>query len=465
MADDTEPAQIQRVNFLIKPNAPVTISDGVDVELSAEDRRKLGRVGETLKAYRSAVREMLSGKYAALRDLAPTYMTEACCAKAFLLRDGIIIRHDVKRTPDEKGFVGINDDHDLAAMAPTLSGSFVHCPVDVTSFDPGEMGVTLSISTGPADSSSPQPPFLSQRLYAVAPRPSSFAKHIHPSPIAGLRNEFDIQLFCETAPPQGSAGAHSFILRSRVKLPLGWEAFEIFPPYDDDTWNPNTASSWAECDLLASVVRRNLADAHLREVDPHAQARKEAAAILRSFEELLAGPEEPIHQFIRANPKLLLPTQVQAWSKLAFGSRVTDFVLRDAAGDYLLVEIEKASHELFGKSGKPRAALEHAIDQTTDWKRYLAENVNTVQRELGLFGISTNPRALVVIGRSSTLTDENRRKLTAMELDRPKLKIMTYDDLLASARATFENVLGPLWDPGPNAEIYHLPPLPARLAS
>jgi hypothetical protein len=90
-------------------------------------------------------------------------------------------------------------------------------------------------------------------------------------------------------------------------------------------------------------------------------------------------------------------------------------------------------------------------------KRYLAENVGTVQRELGLTGISTNPRALVVVGRSSSLTEGNRRKLTAIENDRPKLKIMTYDDLLANAKATYENILGPVWDPGPNAEVYFLP--------
>src|SRR5581483_1644961 len=168
------------------------------------------------------------------------------------------------------------------------------------------------------------------------------------------------------------------------------------------------------------------------------------------------GPEEPLHQFIKENPQLLLPTAVRSWSKLALGARVTDFVLRDASGDYLLVELEKPSHGLFGKKGKPRAALEHAIDQVVEWKRYLADNLSTVQRELGLSGISTNPRGLVVIGRSRSLTEDNRRNPTAIETDRPKLRIMTYDDLLATAKATYENILGPVWDAGPSAEVYFL---------
>ena len=38
-----------------------------------------------------------------------------------------------------------------------------------------------------------------------------------------------------------------------------------------------------------------------------------------------------------------------------------------------------------------------------------------------------------------------------MESDSPKLKIMTYDDLLANATAAFENIIGAFWDPGPDA--------------
>jgi hypothetical protein len=254
---------------------------------------------------------------------------------------------------------------------------------------------------------------------------------------------------------ESPAGAQPFILRTRIKLPLGWEAFEIFPPFDHELWDPALAAMRAERDLLAFAVQRNLLDAQFRSIDPRSEARKEAAQLLSQFENLLNGPEEPLHQYIKSQPKLLLPTQVRSWSKLSLGARDTDFVLRDAAGDYLLVELERPSHQLFGKSGKPLAAFQNAMDQITDWKRYLADNLRTVQHELGLAGISTDPRALVVIGRSADLSDDNRRKLIAMEAEKPKLKILTYDNLLGNAKATFENVLGPLWDPGPNAQVLY----------
>ena len=76
---------------------------------------------------------------------------------------------------------------------------------------------------------------------------------------------------------------------------------------------------------------------------------------------------------------------------------------------------------------------------------------------MGLTGISTQPRSLIVIGRSADLTDANRRKLVTLQNTAPKLRIMTYDDVLASAKSTVENLLGPLWETKGNAEIYYLP--------
>jgi hypothetical protein len=79
-------------------------------------------------------------------------------------------------------------------------------------------------------------------------------------------------------------------------------------------------------------------------------------------------------------------------------------------------------------------------------------------------GISTNPRTLVVIGRSAHLTEEHRRKLATIQAQQNKLRILTYDDLILSARANLEKLLGPLSLRGQNAELYFFkqPLLPHR---
>jgi Shedu protein SduA, C-terminal len=249
-----------------------------------------------------------------------------------------------------------------------------------------------------------------------------------------------------------------FLVRSPFRAAVGWRTIEVYPEFNADTWNPDIAALWAETDLLAAVARRNLQEAHYAALDPHAAARQRMIELLRQLEEHLNGPEEPLHQFIRQYPQLLSPTYTSVWSKLPLGNRATDFVFKEPPTDYLLVELERASHRLFREDGQQKEELTHAIDQVMDWRRYIEDNHDTVQRELGLQGISVNPRALVVIGRRAILTPVNERKLVTMNNATPRLRILTYDDVLTSARATAENMLGPLWTPGTNAQVYFFPP-------
>ena len=77
-----------------------------------------------------------------------------------------------------------------------------------------------------------------------------------------------------------------------------------------------------------------------------------------------------------------------------------------------------------------------------------------VEETHGLAGISSTPRTLVVIGRSATLTEENRRKLTVIQGQRSKLRILTYDDVIAMARANLERLFGPMSLRAQNLKLY-----------
>jgi hypothetical protein len=217
------------------------------------------------------------------------------------------------------------------------------------------------------------------------------------------------------------------------------------------------APVWAELDLLASAFRHNLQAQRDQAVDPNAAARKQSIALFREFEGLLTGLEDPVQDFLKKHPEILSPTHTRMWPKLPIGARSTDFVFREPPKDYLLVEIEAPIRSLFRKDGQPHQELVHAINQVTDWLRYIEDNVSTVRGELGLHGISVQPRSLIVIGRSKDLTSDDRRKLTTLQNMVPKLQILTYDDLLATARASAENLLGPLWDLPSGTEVFYAP--------
>jgi hypothetical protein len=263
----------------------------------------------------------------------------------------------------------------------------------------------------------------------------------------------------ETA-PQVVEKSQEFVARGTMALQVGWRAIEIYPRFDPTHWKPGHAPLWAETDLLAAVARRHLRDVQFADFDPNLAARKMMARLIYELESLLDGPEEPAHQFLRANPALLSPTHLKCWSKLPFGDRVSDFVFCEPGGDYLLVEIESPLRELFRKDGQQREELTHARNQILDWRVHLENNLSAVREGLGLFGISSNPKSLIVIGRSSTLSEDNRLKLTTLQNQTPNLRILTYDDLIRSAKAVAENLFGPLDITISNGEIYFAPSRP-----
>ena len=119
------------------------------------------------------------------------------------------------------------------------------------------------------------------------------------------------------------------------------------------------------------------------------------------------------------------------------------------------MELEAPVRPLFRKDGQQREELTHAINQISDWIAYIEDNRKTVEEKLGLIGISASPRTLIVIGRSDVLTDDNRRKLTTLQNQISKLRILTYDDLVNTARTNLERILGPLSIRGENIRFYY----------
>src|SRR3954467_11247060 len=108
------------------------------------------------------------------------------------------------------------------------------------------------------------------------------------------------------------------------------------------------------------------------------------------------------------------------------------------------MEIESPLRKLFREDGQQRQELTRAWNQILDWRGFLQNNLEAVRTKLGLKGISTNPKSLIVIGRSSTLAEEDRLKLTTLQNGIPNLRILTYDDLIKSAKAVAEKLFGPL---------------------
>lgn len=446
---------------IAEPGKPLRFPDSWESQAPPHAEQKDAfLVADALHAYRVAARNLLSGKYACYADIMPQHLRNKC--NIFVLRcsDGVFVRHEAAQGAAIQRVAGTSAA--LAEVAPHLSEHVVRFGPMPNRPDSKELGPKLVFGLEDAAGARSELLTFYPVIFASANLPDGFQipqPPARPICLASIQNEITVQLdglvnSSGHAKATEKTNTHRFLASRRLELPVGWLAIEIYPALSDDHWNPAYASIWAELDILAIAARHNLHENRLHELDPRAETRRQYGLLLREFEHLLNGPEEPLHQFLRQHPELISPTSDKQWSKVPFGATKSDFVFREPHNDYELVELEAPARQLFRQDGQQHADLTHAVDQTIDWVRYIEDNKRTVEDELGLSGISINPRRLIVIGRSKSLTEENRRKLTALLNGQPKLRILTYDDLLAGARANLERVLGPLSLTGQNLRIH-----------
>jgi hypothetical protein len=443
-----------------KPSQIVdTLKVPADV-LSKPQQSLIRAVLSTVNEYLKTCRLLLNGKYARIREYAPPHLRDPENFIAFCCEDGIIIRYD---TGDDK--VAGWSNQKLSELAPEISEGVVYCHPD-RDFTSSIPQTGLKITLGKSNSATgAQTEIMSARVgldvvleAPTQPLPTPPSK---PYCLLSVRNSLDMGVVGEMFPNKNRGqNSRRFLLRDQITLPVGWRCIEIFPFPDINHWKPEYARMWAENDLLAAVVRLQFWETQLHTLDPNAAARKEFSNLLEAYKSLLdSNPEreEVLQSFLEENPTLLCPTFTMIRPKLQIGAKVTDFVFQEASGDYLLVELEKSTDRLFIRNGDTSSQLNHAKNQISDWRRYIEDNLSTVQRELDLPGISANPKGLIVMGRAQTLSEDNRRKLVTIENESPRTKIMTYDDVFTNAKVLIENLLGPLWLGAGNTEVYYLP--------
>ena len=411
-------------------------------------------IGKTFRAYLKALKELLATRYSHAADTVPAYMKVSCQITVLRCTDALFVRYDIVDEDDKAKVRVVNTAQPLETVAPAFSDGVVHAPSDPTNWTPSAEGAKLAMSIIDPTGAATREIMSFSPAIIISPRwPEGVtypAPPTRPSPVASLLNEFDFEMsgIIEDASPAVPREVRTepthFTARSRVVLQTGWRAIEVYPLIAERHWLPEAAPQWAETDLLFALFQRNTRDQELTALDGRAEKRRQVVALLSEFETLLAGAEEPMHQFLKKNPILLYPTCDRLWSKVPFGDHVSDFVVRESPNDYVLVEIEAPHREIFRRDGYLRHEFTHAIGQITDWLSYLADYRADVEATYDMRGISVSPRGLVVIGRSGGLTDDHRRKLATIQERQPRLRILTYDDVIANARAVFEKILGPL---------------------
>lgn len=431
--------------------------------LTDETRNTLRTIGECFIAYLKATESLVAGKYSGIAQFVPEYLCTPGNFMVALCPDGIVARFERKQS-EKRMWGAAYVPHGIAQTALDLSQHLVMITgKGINPPDPSmELGVELRMGVHAPDGTVRD--VLSGRLLFQTERPDPLPQSASPSKpycLMSVRNQLSMELHGELVPADGTNGpSQPFVSVGEIDIAVGWQCIEVYPGTDFTGWKPEFAPLWAETDLLACAFIGQQAAAAEASIDPRASMRRQYAALLAEFKALLdSNPdrEQTLQAFLQVHPEILSPTKTHMWPKLPFGKHITDFVFRDAVNEYLLVELERSTLPLFRQDDHATAELNHAHSQILDWKRYIEDNLANVQKELGLTGISSNPAGLVVIGRSSGLNTNTRRKLTTMANAMPKLRIMTYDDVYENAKAVLENFLGPMSDIGGTTRVYYPP--------
>jgi len=164
--------------------------------------------------------------------------------------------------------------------------------------------------------------------------------------------------------------------------------------------------------------------------------------IATEFEQLLQGDhqEEALQKFLKEHP-FLLHQSAESIPKQRLGEDfVTDFVLVATTSQgptYTLVELERASHPVLTKDFTLASPVGHAIKQTRDWDVWLEKNKAYVQNKLPGF---ETPRYVVVIGRSTEYTEDQKAYLRSYNREWKNLELLTYDDVLVRFQGTIRRL-------------------------
>lgn len=154
-------------------------------------------------------------------------------------------------------------------------------------------------------------------------------------------------------------------------------------------------------------------------------------ATFMAFAELIqsGAKEREIHQFIREYPSVIDAYCAGVASELRLGSRYqVDLVFRSSVSPekVTLVELERASHEVFTRAGRLRKEVEHARQQVEDWFRWWREHPADVPTG---YSPSAPLEGYVVIGRSRGWTPDLQARLDHLN-EGLRVKVFTYDHIL-----------------------------------
>jgi SEC-C motif/HEPN domain len=185
----------------------------------------------------------------------------------------------------------------------------------------------------------------------------------------------------------------------------------------------------------------------LTEREKMQQAVSAADQHVAEFESLLdkARPKERAKEFLKLRPGIVHPAQLRCYTEVPLGEDQTaDLLLlvqEEEGLEYVLVKLGGADDVFFTDSGQPSEAFLRGKETISAWEEWLAQSQTHMSTSIPE-GSKVNIQ--LVIGRSSTLTYQQRKELRTAAAGTGR-SYCTYDDLVNQFRYVVNDVTG-VWD-------------------
>jgi len=123
------------------------------------------------------------------------------------------------------------------------------------------------------------------------------------------------------------------------------------------------------------------------------------------------------------------------------GEKIPDFVIETSDYRYVIVEIESPNVNLYTSETPPKQSrkLREADSQTKSYLSYAHENMHFLRRKLPFLS-AEKIEGLIVIGKSSMLSIEQKKRLEQDRAFSKDYDVVTYDELFENIRVFLENL-------------------------
>lgn len=166
---------------------------------------------------------------------------------------------------------------------------------------------------------------------------------------------------------------------------------------------------------------------------------------LTGFKELIDNTnstESDMQSFFEKNWMFLEISAKRVFPKFNMGGeKIPDFVIETSDYRYIIVEIESPNVNLYTSETPPKQSskLREADSQIKSYLSYAHENILFLCRKLPFLS-AEKIEGLIVIGRSSRLSLEQKKRLAQDRAFSKDYDVVTYDELFENIRVFLENL-------------------------